>query len=889
MSTTQINQTTTGDQSPPKMLLLNDGRVLYVWTNNATADTTTVELQARIFNADGTPADNQINLGSLPAVDGTDGYDWDNLDLDLLPDGRVVVSYVRSAAEVGGDEPVFTVLTPGSGTLVITTPATEIQSSDITGSESPPITTVLQNGNILFVWSNDAVFDDITTMHVEGRIYNPTTGTWVTPDFRIGNVAIDGSDEADVNNLSVVQLTGGNVVVGWVRNNAETGGAEPVYTVLDQSGATVFSTAEVEGTDTESQWTIWESPPVLHALPDGRFLALWINDGYSNDVVSMTLEGRIFNANGTPATGDFPIGSLPVDGWDGYDTQHLSAVTLDAGRVAIAYPGFTASNTYPHFTIIETATNGTPVATDIQIPQAPDNIYSGPATLVALGDSGYFAAVFAEGDQALGGSTGLNYRIFNSSGTAITSELPILAPSAANAMSGNDGFDWDNFQVLYNPTNQTFVVSWVGASDGAGTGAFTSAPVSVTAFVADGVVDGTAASDNLSAGWTDADGDSIDGPDGPNDVIKAGSGNDTVNAGLGADLVLGQDGNDLLLGGAGDDTLDGGDADDMLSGDDGNDWLIAGAGNDALRGDAGNDTLATGTGNDIIYFDINGGTDAVTDFDFGDSDGDGRFNDQIDVSALDDGTGRGITVWNTVVQNLGNGNARLVFPQGEAVVLEGVAAASLTPATLRSMGIPCFTSGTLIDTPTGAVPVERLRPGDLVLTRDSGPQPLRWMAFRRVKAAELHHNPGLVPVQVAAGALGNARPLMFSPQHALLVMDPDREERLVRATHLARIRGGTVRRMAGCRCVTYVHLMFDKHQILRSHGLWSESFYPGPQAMGMLGDAQQRELETLFPDLFKAAGECASTLPAAIYGPTARSILRPRDLPDHLSGLHAAK
>lgn len=103
--TTQVNTVTTGNQSPPKMVLLSDDRILYVWTDNALLDTTGVELQARIFNADGTPATGQINLGVLPAVDGTDGYDWDNLDLDLLSDGRVVVSYVRSSAETGGMNP----------------------------------------------------------------------------------------------------------------------------------------------------------------------------------------------------------------------------------------------------------------------------------------------------------------------------------------------------------------------------------------------------------------------------------------------------------------------------------------------------------------------------------------------------------------------------------------------------------------------------------------------------------------------------------------------------------------------------------------------------------------------------------------------------------------
>lgn len=874
MSTTQVNSETTGNQSPPLMLVLDDGRILYVWTDNALADTATVELNARIYNADGTPATDQISLASLPAVDGSNGYDWDNLDLDLLPDGRVVVSYVRSATETGGDEPIFTILTPDTSTITITTPATEIQSSDTTGSESPPVTTVLDNGNILFVWSNNALSDGLTTMHVEGRIFNPNTGTWVTNDFRIGNVAIDGSDGSDLADLSVITLTGGNVVVGWARSHAETGNNEPVYTVLDQNGATVFSTAEVEGTDNESQSTVWESPPTLMALEDGRWMALWINDGYSNNSTTMSLEGRIFNADGTPATGDFRIGTGAVDGYDGYDVQHLSIVSLGNGTVAISYPAYDPSNTYPRFSIIDTDANGTTVVSDVQIPQSPSDIYTGPAKLAALGDSGYFVAVYPDGDAAFDTKTGLNYRIFDSDGNAFTGDIPLVLPNMAEGMNTNDGFDWDNFSVVYNPVARSFTVGWVGNDDGTGTGAFTCGPIDVSSYVSDAVVDGTAGDDTMTSGYQDTQGDEIDGADGLNDSISAGDGNDSVDAGDGDDSASGGAGNDSLSGGSGNDVLLGGDGDDLLQGNDGQDKLIGGEGSDVLIGGQGNDSLASGAGNDVLVMDVSGGNDTVSDFDFGDPFGTGFTNDQLDVSALDDGTGRGVTVWNTVVQDTGDGNARLVFPQGESLLLQGVSPATLTPQRLHSMGIPCFTAGTPIDTPGGPVPVEALRPGDLVLTRDNGPQPLLWSAMRRLSQADLVANPKLLPVEIAAGALGNDLRLDVSPQHAVLLRDPDGEERLFRAIHLARLKGGGVRQRMGCRGVTYVHLMFERHQVLRSAGLWSESFYPGPQALAALNRPALEELEALFP------GICA-----AIYGPAARDIPRFRELPERLRDL----
>ena len=40
---------------------------------------------------------------------------------------------------------------------------------------------------------------------------------------------------------------------------------------------------------------------------------------------------------------------------------------------------------------------------------------------------------------------------------------------------------------------------------------------------------------------------------------------------------------------------------------------------------------------------------------------------------------------------------------------------------------PCFTAGTLIETPRGAVAIETLQVGDRVMTLDRGPQPLRWI------------------------------------------------------------------------------------------------------------------------------------------------------------------
>ena len=110
--TTQINSDVTGYQSPPKLVTLDDGRTLYVWINDAiTDDSASAEIQVRIYKTDGTPASAQVNLSSLAAIDNHDGFDWDNLDVDMLPDGKVVLSYVISCgvAGPGNEAPVFAI------------------------------------------------------------------------------------------------------------------------------------------------------------------------------------------------------------------------------------------------------------------------------------------------------------------------------------------------------------------------------------------------------------------------------------------------------------------------------------------------------------------------------------------------------------------------------------------------------------------------------------------------------------------------------------------------------------------------------------------------------------------------------------------------------------
>lgn len=176
--------------------------------------------------------------------------------------------------------------------------------------------------------------------------------------------------------------------------------------------------------------------------------------------------------------------------------------------------------------------------------------------------------------------------------------------------------------------------------------------------------------------------------------------------------------------------------------------------------------------------------------------------------------------------------------------------------------IPCFTAGTLIDTADGPKAVETIRVGDMVLTRDAGFLPVQWIGTRAISGTELAQTPEFAAVVVRAGALGNnlpARDLRVSPWHRLLICGHRAElmfgenEVLVPAVYLVG-QPGFERDDAP---VTYVHVMFDTHQIVRSEGAWSESFQPGAKTLSSMDKEQRAELLALFPELARQTGQTA--------------------------------
>ncbi|MCH2164624.1 MAG: Hint domain-containing protein [Marinovum sp.] len=138
------------------------------------------------------------------------------------------------------------------------------------------------------------------------------------------------------------------------------------------------------------------------------------------------------------------------------------------------------------------------------------------------------------------------------------------------------------------------------------------------------------------------------------------------------------------------------------------------------------------------------------------------------------------------------------------------------------IGCVSFTRGTRITMADGAQkPIQELRAGDRVLTRDAGPQEVRWVGSNTVKAEG-----AFAPILIKAGTLNNLGDLLVSPDHRLFVyqrqdtLGAGRSEVLVRAQHL--VNGQSVLRVEG-GYVDYLQLLFDEHQIIYAEGIAAES------------------------------------------------------------------
>ena len=478
------------------------------------------------------------------------------------------------------------------------------------------------------------------------------------------------------------------------------------------------------------------------------------------------------------------------------------------------------------------------------------------------------------------GAGGIDYFGTNYTGIYIKTNGLITFASAETAYSpvGIDSYHspaiapfWSDVDInkggeIYwdlDPTAGTFTVTWhdVAPYSGSGTNSFQMILTDIgggnfsVEFIYEDIqwTDGYAG--DATVGFTDG---------GANDTVLPGSGDptaltdyDTTDFGNGdpdgtweLDVMGGSTlpSNGTVDGTAGDDIIDAGAENDTVYGDSGNDTIDGGTGADTLDGGIGNDTINVAEGDVATGGD---GDDTFNVVDFAEAGA-----SVITITGGENGESTGGTLYFGSLITPGS----LTYTgaeSGSATLLDGT---TVNFSEIENV-IVCFTQGTRISTPYGQRDIKTLEVGDLVLTMDHGP------------SAGSANGPcpavgKLAPIRIKSGTFDNTRDLIVSPQHRMLCdgwkaqLIFGEDEVFAATKHL--INDSTIVRDTVDE-VTYIHIMFDEHEVVFSENAPSENFFPGHTGLDAVGCEAREELFTLFPEI--------RSMPNS-FGPTARQCLR---------------
>ncbi|VVS97803.1 Type I secretion target repeat protein (modular protein) [Roseovarius sp. EC-HK134] len=670
---------------------------------------------------------------------------------------------------------------------------------------------------------NDTIFSGFDNDFVDGGAGDDSILAASGADTIVGGAGNDqidlGPDDGDRDLLVLADGSGNDVVSGFETptdngDGTYTSGDLLDVTGLTSDGTTPVTTADVTVTDTNGDGT----GDAILTFPGGESLTLVGVPMSSVDntpaLVAMGIpDGRNFIVEGTDAGDLITVDYTGDPGGDRVDANDAADGSQDDQ-------------------IIAGAGNDT-----IDAGAGNDTVYGGIGDDSIAGGSGNDTLLGEDGNDTINGGFGQDV-VYGGAGDDVLSVAitGVGDPQHLNdTLYGEDGND-----QLFGSNNSQYL----DGGDGNDT---------------------ISGDSGINGGWESASGSS------ETDTLIGGAGNDLIYSGFTGsatletgDSLVGGDGNDTLIGGTANDTIEGGnDSDSILAGA-GNDRIFGDAGNDSLDGGADADTLFGGTGNDTI--NVSQGDSAEG----GDGDDFFRLTDlgeaATDTITLIGGEGDetlGDTLW------LGEfaSKADISFTNTDDAAGGLAGTFTMTDGTVVNFSeienIICFTPGARILTQWGERPVESLRLGDMVVTRDHGLQPIRWVGKRTVAGLG-----DFAPISIASSVMGGQEPLLVSPQHRLLFTGYQAEllfgesEVLVAAKHMVNGRDVTV---SPRDAVTYIHIMFDRHEIIYADGIGTESFYAGDMALGAIDAAAREELFTIFPELRSAPGH---------HRDTARSCLR---------------
>lgn len=254
-------------------------------------------------------------------------------------------------------------------------------------------------------------------------------------------------------------------------------------------------------------------------------------------------------------------------------------------------------------------------------------------------------------------------------------------------------------------------------------------------------------------------------------------------------------------------------------------------GNDSPAGTSSNDQLEGGSGADTFVIRDGHGPDTISDF-----------RTSEDIIAFDMNEIRGYD--DIVARISGTQHTTITFNNGDRIYLPNVRPENLRASNFAfTAGPVSLLAGTPIRTERGDIPIEDLRPDDILWTKDHGWQALRLVVMETMVFT--HRDDPAKPILIPMGALGAGQPdrdLILSPQHRVLqVLTETGEEVLVPAVKLIGQKG--IRRMRGKQRAEYLNIVMERHSIVQAAGCWVESLLVTSRSLSRQSAAARRLMD----------------------------------------------
>ncbi|MGV3549306.1 cadherin domain-containing protein [Rhizobium sp.] len=312
----RVENIVAGNQVAAKLVAV-DGGFFAVWYSN---DIGNNEIRGRFFDLNGVAKADEFTINQSPTGSQL------NPDVDVLPDGRIVVAWRTSGEGTidSTDGGIQAVVLNADGTRPAGATDLLVNAAATWGVQDKPNVTALSDGYVIsWVSTNQD-----GTYSVNASRFDMNGNVVGAPSLKINSTGTTFVNTTP----AFAELGNGGLIALWNTYGSDT------YSDGDGSGNAIRGRLfNANGTPNGSDFLInttfkgAQDAPVIEQLADGRLFAVWT----SRDAdVGANIRGRLFEADGTPVGNDFVVNTGPI----GSATSQTVAIDqLANGDVIVSY------------------------------------------------------------------------------------------------------------------------------------------------------------------------------------------------------------------------------------------------------------------------------------------------------------------------------------------------------------------------------------------------------------------------------------------------------------------------------------------------------------------------------------------------------------------------